>query len=82
MQLCDGWESFKYGAARCYALYDKCQGSNNAHCHPHVVWGSKVASGEPSSGHLGQGAFGASISYPVIWAFGVRCVLGLNSISS
>ncbi len=55
-----------------------CQGSNNTNCNPHVTWGAKASSGEPSSGHFNQGSFNPSTSYPVAWAFGVRCVLDLN----
>ena len=56
-----------------------CQGSNSTRCNPHVTWGAKASSGEPSSGHFNQGSFFPSTSYPVAWAFGVRCVLDLNS---
>ena len=60
------------------SLNGGCQGSNNTNCNPHVTWGAKASSGEPSSGHFNQGSFNPSTSYPVAWAFGVRCVLDLN----
>ena len=77
LQLCDNWESSKYGAAQCNELGGGCQGSSNTNCNPHVTWGSKASSGEPSSGHLNQSNFGNTTNYPIAWAFGVRCVLDL-----
>ena len=83
LQLCEGLESSKYGAAQCYPRYDGgCQGSANTNCNPDTVW-SSMPSGSDSyiRAYLNSGNWRAPVGEPYLYthAFSVRCVLGLNT---
>ena len=83
LQLCEGLESSKYGAAQCYPRYDGgCQGAANTNCNPDTVW-SSMPSGSDSyiRAYLNSGNWRAPVGEPYLYthAFSVRCVLGLNT---
>jgi len=83
LQLCEGLESSKYGAAQCYPRYDGgCQGSANNNCNPDTVW-SSMPSGSDSyiRAYLNSGNWRAPVGEPYLYthAFSVRCVLDLNT---
>ena len=79
LQLCEGLESSKYGAAQCYPRYDGgCQGAANTNCYPDTVW-SSMPSG--SNGYIraylsgGNWRVPADEPYLYTYAFSVRCLL-------
>ncbi len=78
-QLCEYFESSKYGAARCFELGGGCQGSSNTNCYPHAIWSASFggANGYPYHAPLDTGVLHLNATYPVSAAFSVRCVLDL-----
>ena len=81
LQLCDAWESSKYGAAQCYWLGGGCQGSYNSNCYPYGLWSGSTSS-EAGSYHnreLQSGAYNVALTRQSTYAFSVRCVLDLKS---
>ena len=83
MQLCDRWESSKYGAAQCYELYGGCQGAIGNNCWPNWVWAGTKASvaGKAYDRALESGGWIINEYTPHEFtnAFSVRCVLDLGS---
>ena len=84
IQLCELYESSKYGAAQCFPLLYGCQGSlygttSAPHCYPHIIWASSLYT---ISGHYYARAFVegslSSTYYPTTLAGTVRCVLDLT----
>ena len=86
MQLCDKWESSKYGAAQCYPRYDGgCQGAAYGtnwatNCYPNELWSSDIYNGgsERYTRNLGSGTWNYDTS-PYTQADSVRCVLDLTT---
>ena len=79
MQLCDYWESSKYGAAQCRELAGGCQGANGNNCYPYGLWSSSLSSTDYyTNRELGNGSFENMNVRHIIYAFGVRCVLDLT----
>ena len=86
LQLCDAYESSKYGAAQCYALAGGCQGASSTNCYPDSFWSATVfdSAGYHRGFYLtGAATFGISCSEaggkcPNTHSFTVRCVLDLN----
>ena len=82
LQLCDAWESSKYGAAQCLNLVDGCQGASGDYCFPYVVWSSKQPSSTTHwSPELNGGSFFETLDpagHDSLHAFTVRCVLDLG----
>ena len=75
MQLCDRYESSKYGAAQCDGLSGGCLGASPNPCWPHVLWGALVNTGMPSSAHFGKDILIISDTHISTYAFSVRCLL-------
>ncbi len=86
LQLCDKWESSKYGAAQCYPRYDGgCQGAAYGtnwatNCYPNELWSSDIYNGgsERYTRNLGSGTWNYDTS-PYTQADSVRCVLDLTT---
>ena len=78
LQLCEQYESSKYGAARCYELNSGCQGAMNTNCNPYDLWSGTLQSGSVYyRGTLQSGVW--SLNYYIsTHAYSVRCVLDLN----
>ena len=88
LQLCDWYESSKYGAAQCGAFYGGCQGASLTrpgdanNCYPYAAWSSSPAT---SSGYYyvydyKNGSFFNPFGTPghvSTFAVSVRCVLDL-----
>ena len=87
LQLCDRYESSKYGAAQCNHFIGSCQGAANTHCYPYDVWSSTVMDSEEyhRGFYLARGTlFGVSCDESRgkclnTFTFSVRCVLGLSA---
>ena len=78
LQLCDNWESSKYGAARCANLNGGCQGASDTHCRPNTLWLYNLRStGNYEHAWLNNGTLntlnGADTAFT--HAYSVRCVL-------
>ncbi len=83
LQLCDAWESSKYGAAQCLNLGGGCQGSTGdngyPNCYPFDVWSGRSGSGGVYYWRgLNNGSFNENTRVPT-YAFSVRCVLDLTT---
>ena len=78
LQLCDLYESSKYGATRCYELNSGCQGAMNTNCNPYDLWSGTLQSGSVYyRGTLQSGVW--SLNYYIsTHAYSVRCVLDLR----
>ena len=85
LQLCDWYESSKYGAAQCGPFYGGCQGAMNNYCFPYVVWSSKQPSSTTHwSPELNGGKFFETLDptgHNSLHAFTVRCVLDLKQLN-
>mgnify|MGYP001141467610 CR=1 FL=1 len=83
LQLCDKWESHKYGAAQCYPLYDGCQGASRGDsrwyddCWPAELWSGSGSESVYYRGYLKQGQFTLT-AYHITLPYSVRCVLDLR----
>ena len=92
LQLCDNWESSKYGAAQCNELGGGCQGAaygisaNANNCFPIDLWSSTKAGSEYHALDLVEGTFrpygpcGTGHCSSLL-AFTVRCVLDLKQLN-
>ena len=85
LQLCDAWESSKYGAAQCLTLGGGCQGatgdSGGPACYPYDLWSSQPGGGSFYYWRgLHSGYFDEYTRVPT-YSFSVRCVLDLRYIS-
>ncbi len=85
LQLCDWYESSKYGAAQCGPFYGGCQGAMNNYCFPYVIWSSKQPSSTTHwSPELNGGKFFETLDptgHHSLHAFTVRCVLDLKQLN-
>lgn len=85
LQLCDWYESSKYGAAQCNQFNGGCQGAANTHCYPYDIWSGTImdSEGYHRGFYLAKGTlFGVSCDESRgkcsnTFTFSVRCVLGL-----
>ena len=78
LQLCDWYESSKYGAAQCYPFYSGCQGGAQGTvwadgCFPAEVWLSNCTDRVCARALLNRGVL-SSDSFTDALAFSVRCV--------
>ena len=80
LQLCELYESSKYGAARCLSLSGGCQGAaDNGNCYPYGLWSSSLSSTDCyTNRELGYGSFESVYVRHITYAFSVRCVLDLE----